>query len=605
MTYQPGEIILDKYRIEASLGQGAFGEVYRVTHLELGVRRALKVLRRDAPGVGSSDFAEIQGRFQLEAQLGAQLNTPTPHPNLLQVHDFKRSGELLALEMEYAPGGSLIERLQKSRESGQPIPITEAVAIALDVASGLAALHARDIVHRDLKPGNILFDQQGRAKVADLGLAQVPGGPSMRSQLSQPLPHPGTPAYKSPEQESSGNYLTAASDVYALGAVLFEMLTGRVYRNVRPGTRASSLRQDTPGWLEDLLRRMLAENYRERPWDGLEMQTLLQGGEGTAQTKAQAQAEENARLEEKKRLQQAAAQIKSMQDAEDRRRREADEKGRLEEENRRQRGIAERERWEAEEKARLEMQKRNLSGLTLELAPGVSMEFMRVPAGEFWMGSNQVKGVYVSEDEHPQHKIYVDEYLMSKTLVTNSQYQAFVEASRYRKPQNWTYGKIPNGKEQHPVVNVNWQDAVAFCEWASRKCGTKVRLPTEAEWEKAARGMDGQVYPWGDQAPDANRCNFLNKEKDTTPVGRYSPKGDSPYGAQDMAVNVREWVNDLYDKTYYNQSPQRNPRGPSNGISHVVRGGTWGSNAIDVRSADRDCSDPHTTSNVIGFRCAQ
>jgi formylglycine-generating enzyme required for sulfatase activity len=590
MSYQPGEIILDKYRIEALLGQGAFGEVYRVTHLRLGVLRALKVLRRDSPGIGSSDFIEIQGRFLLEAQLGAQLNTPTPHPNLLQIHDFNRSGDLLALEMEYAPGGSLIERLQKSREIGQPLPVIEAVAIAADVATGLALLHSRDIVHRDLKPGNILFDNQRRAKVADLGLAQVPGGPSMRSQLSQPLPHPGTPAYKSPEQESSGNYLTAASDVYALGAVLFEMLTGRLYRNLRPGTRASSLRPDTPGWLDDLLANMLSVDLAKRPWDGQEMQTLLREGDGAARAKAQAESKERARLKDEEQKQETAVLAKAWQEAE----------------KRQQQVIAQAKiREEAEENERREAEEGKHAGLILELAPGVSMEFVRVPAGEFWMGSDPKIDKQAKKDEQPQHRVRLDEYLIGKTPVTNRQYQVFVEASGHQKPKHWIDGKIPSRKEQHPVEYVSWEDAQAFCAWAGLKTGAKVRLPTEAEWEKAARGADGRIFPWGDQMPDSTICNFSRNAKDTTPVGRYSPKGDSPCGCVDMAGNVWEWVNDWYDPAYYANSPSYKPTGLASGKSRVLRGGSWDFDEYGVRSAFRDGDNPGNRDYGVGFRCAR
>ena len=275
MTYQPGDTILNTYRIEERIGEGSFGEVYRVTHLGLKVGRAIKILKRDAPGLGSTQYADFQQRFQLEAQLGARLNSPTPHPNLLQVHHFHQGDDLLFLEMEYAPGGSLAERIARARKTKQPIPIDEAIQIGIDITSGLAVLHEQDIVHRDVKPSNILFDDRGRAKVADLGLAQIPGGASMRSQLSEPEPHPGTPAYMSIEQKDSRDYLTSASDVYSLGAVLFEMLAGRIYSGQRASTRARSLRSDVPKWLDDLIARMLSENPQARPWDGAEIVALV------------------------------------------------------------------------------------------------------------------------------------------------------------------------------------------------------------------------------------------------------------------------------------------------------------------------------------------
>ncbi len=271
MPYESGQVLLDKYRIEGLVGRGAFAEVYRATHLTLNAPRALKVLRRDAPGLGSTEYSDFRQRFQLEAQLGAQLD----HPNVIRIYDFEQIDGTLLLVMAYAAGGSLTGLLKTLREANEAMPVEEAVRITLDVAEGLAALHALDAVHRDLKPSNILFDTEQSAKIADFGLAQISHGPSMRSQLSQPLPHPGTPAYMSPEQQTIGSYLTPASDVYALGTILFEMLTGRVYRNVRPGMSLRELRSDVPVWLDALLTRMLAKDPEERPWDGAEVTKLL------------------------------------------------------------------------------------------------------------------------------------------------------------------------------------------------------------------------------------------------------------------------------------------------------------------------------------------
>lgn len=149
------------------------------------------------------------------------------------------------------------------------------MTIARETAEGLSALHAQEAVHRDVKPSNILFDVEGHAKLADLGLAQVPLGGSMRSRLSTALKHPGTPPYMSPEQRDAGDPLQPPSDVYSLGCVLFEMLTGRLYYNQRPGTRARGLHPEIDSGLDDLLARMLAEKAGDRPWDGVEAAELL------------------------------------------------------------------------------------------------------------------------------------------------------------------------------------------------------------------------------------------------------------------------------------------------------------------------------------------
>ena len=260
------------------------------------------------------------------------------------------------------------------------------------------------------------------------------------------------------------------------------------------------------------------------------------------------------------------------------------------------------------------------TGTSLTLAPGVAIELAHIPAGEFLMGTLGDSG------SEKQHKVTLDEYLIGKTEVTNAQFGAFVKATGYKttakkegsgwaydgtnwsdmKGADWQHPKGPNsnisGKDKHPVVLVSWDDAVAFCAWASQTTGRKVTLPTEAQWEKAARGTDGRIYPWGNGEPNANLANFYPNVKDTTEVGKYSPAGDSPYGLADMAGNAWEWTADWYSDTYYASSPSSNPQGPTTGTGRVLRGGGWDFSSLLVRAAIRGWVEPSFRSGGGGFR---
>lgn len=225
-------------------------------------------------------------------------------------------------------------------------------------------------------------------------------------------------------------------------------------------------------------------------------------------------------------------------------------------------------------------------------------EMVYVPAGEFVMGSETGHA-----DEKPPHRVYLDAFFIDRYPVTNAEYKKFVEAAGRKPPSHWQNGKIPPGKETHPVVNVSWNDAAAYAAWAGK------RLPTEAEWEKAASWdplkNEKRVYPWGDRF-DAALCN--SKESGiggTTPVGKYSPQGDSPYGAADMAGNVWEWCADWYDSGYYKNSPKQNPTGPSSGPSRVRRGGSWYVSVNLVRASYRGRSVPDSWDDYLGFRCSR
>jgi len=212
---------------------------------------------------------------------------------------------------------------------------------------------------------------------------------------------------------------------------------------------------------------------------------------------------------------------------------------------------------------------------------------VKIPEGTFIMGINQMK----SEDNKPEHEIWLASFWIDIYEVTNIQYRGCVAAGVCNEPEDLRFFDDERFAD-HPVVYLSWYDASDYCQWQ------KKRLPTEAEWEKAARGDEGNLYPWGDSLY-LDKLNANNQNMGTTPVGNY-PAGASPYGVFDMAGNVWEWVEDWYE-AYPGSDFQSDLFGHK---YKVVRGGSWNHPAEDARSTQRDMAHPERAIRVVGFRCA-
>jgi len=227
-----------------------------------------------------------------------------------------------------------------------------------------------------------------------------------------------------------------------------------------------------------------------------------------------------------------------------------------------------------------------------------SMVMVSVPAGEFVMGT--ADPTPLTTDEAPQHTVDLDAFWIDRTEVTNAMVARCVEAGKCKKPGSVNFGAAEFA--DHPVVSVTWDEAKTYCEWAGR------RLPTEAEWEKAARGTDGRTYPWGNDAPDSVIGVPTGEgPADTIAVGSV-PADVSPYGALGMFTGVPTWIADWYDENYYANSPSKNPQGPPSAVQppqRAIRGGGWGAPPEFARLANRSGSLPDVRSAAIGFRCAR
>ena len=226
-----------------------------------------------------------------------------------------------------------------------------------------------------------------------------------------------------------------------------------------------------------------------------------------------------------------------------------------------------------------------------------------IPAGEFTMGrtkttSDDPTGMrpLILRDDRPPHAVRLDAFYLDRHEVTHAEYARFLEAAGRRAPYHWLDGAMPDGRGDFPIYNVDWDDATAYCAWNGK------RLPTEAEWEKAARGgLDGADYPWGDDKADDSRARFGSSEG-PGPVGKYPP---NEYGLFDMAGGVSEWCADWFEREYYEKSPAENPPGPAEGQYRIIRGGSWADGPRRVTVFFRNWVRPNQRTPNLGFRCAK
>ena len=619
-----GQVLNNRYQIHAVLGEGGFGAVYKVWDDNLQRNCAIKENLQVS--------VESQKQFKREAIMLANLN----HPHLVRVTDYfiiPNQGQYLV--MDYVEGDDLQTILT---DYGGPLPSEQALAWIRQVCDALIYIHNQNppIIHRDIKPANIRVTPQGNAVLVDFGLAKN-FGDGVKTLMGA---HGLTPHFAAPEQYGTGG-TDAQSDIYSLGVTLYCLLTYRVppdsveilVGNAEPPPSAIDVNRNIPDAISDAMQRAMQIRRTDRYKSVSDFKNALEKEEKTpAPVKATPVATTSNAVQEFKIKTIYGKEItantligQTIQFAN-------------------KRGILATSYPVTAEnlgsvvltiKARGYMvvvvdvpsndkslpieiktplvsgqnQSNSLSTPTQakaapvgttsnKLVLGNGMEFMRVPAGKFLMGNDNEE-----DDAKPQHTVSISyDYWMARFPVTNEQYDIYAKDRGIKHPvDDW------EEKKDHPVVYVNWNDAMAYCRWlnnllkAELPANLILRLPTEAEWEKAARGTDGRTYPWGNKF-DEDKCNsekvFFN---DTTPVNFYSPQGDSPYGCADMAGNVNEWCNDWYSDIYYHGSPLSNPLGPDSGVARVARGGSWDSDRY-VRSAYRRGSLPSNSIYDLGFR---
>jgi eukaryotic-like serine/threonine-protein kinase len=614
-----GEILNNRYKIISLLGEGAMGEVYLASDEQAGQQVAVKILARQL--ITNPDLIQ---RFKREAETLRKLD----HPNIVKfLETFEYEGQYVIV-MEYLPSGSLHELIKKDR-----LPIEHARSIALELCDALIRSHHLNIIHRDIKPENVLLTEDGKPKLADFGVARLSEGTRMTRSGVQV----GTPFYMSPEAWE-GKTLEAQADIWSLGVMLFEMLAGQVPFGgdtgasvmnkvlTTPPPDLKKLRADTPPGLVNIVSRMLTRDRKRRyqtmrevavdlerarpsntspvmpsqpsrlitgvfliaiilfgAWLGL---SNLRSGDNTP-TSTQTELFDPTQTESVPSSVAPAATL----------------------------GIG-----------------------STKTSDRDDMILAYVPSGNFEMGSSpdmQANMLALCEncdpgsitDQSPQRSISLDAFWIYGTEVTIAQFQKFVESENYgtsaekkgssivrdrgtnkyvNKPGvNWLK---PDGNPidvnqyaDYPVTQVSWEDARAYCSWAGG------RLPTEAEWEKAARSEDGRFFPWGNDRPNDQSLNFDLVNDGPVAVMSY-PDGVSPFGAFDMAGNVWEWVNDWYADGY-DAGETRNPMGPLSGEGRVLRGGSWateqGKELVYVTTTFRLYNREDFTSPLIGFRCAQ
>ncbi len=640
---------LGRYHILEQLGEGGMATVYKAFDTRLERDVAVKVIRKSA--FSSEVLERMLKRFEREAKALARLT----HPNIVGVIDYGEFEGSPYLVMPYLPSGTLKQRL------GKPIPWQDAARILLPIARALQFAHDQGIIHRDVKPSNILITLSGEPMLTDFGIAKILENDEGTALTSTGM-GVGTPEYMAPEQWT-GN-VSPQSDIYALGVVFYEMVTGRkpyiadtppaimLKQATEPLPSPVKFMPNLPEKVEKVILKALAKQPENRYSD----------------MHAFAEALEKVGLE----------YITGQGEGDERATQDLIEAGKT---GQRHKPKLPMRRWlpivgiiaftclvlamvggylvwknifpmQTTMPTDVLSTPSNNNTLSISLTPILShpldltptaslnvtptpvftslpdigstqispadgMVMVYIPEGDFSMGNPAEEALancwrFRSDcqlswftDEEPTHRVFLNAYWIDQNEVTNEMYAQCVQDGSCAIPRKT--GSALRGSyygdsryQNYPVIYVNWNDSKTYCQWAGR------RLPTEAEWEKAAKGPNGSIYPWGNGDPKSDLLNYKGNIGDTTSGGNF-PAGASYYQVFDMAGNVWEWVADWYGDNYYSQSLDQNPTGPATGNKRIIRGGAWVemSDEGDIRTTARASGGPDSANNYIGFRCVQ
>jgi serine/threonine protein kinase len=647
---------IGKYTISREIGQGGMGVVYCAQDPFIGRTVAIKTIRLDILQQAAGKEEALK-RFLREAQSAGNLS----HPNIVTIYDVGEDEGLIYIAMEYIDGHSLESLLQKNKK----FSLDEIIQLFNQIGAALDYAHQKGIVHRDIKPANILVDQNNKVSIVDFGIARTAS-----STMTQTGMFMGTPRYMSPEQ-ISGKRVDNRSDIFSLGAILYELLTqcnpfeGEsittvIYKIMHAELRpVSDFNKQLPPGLDEVVKKALARDADVRYQtcrellDDLKKYSLTKGKVDTVK-------ESHGKIQETQLLDVPKMDVtpvavknktplflvlvamiallgvimgivwlsgrKSAEPsvgggfsvappsaagaANPANKKSADSSSKTNSKNtgvqaetqpfptvkHNQETVAAQinaEKPEAETEQAAGISARNAKGFEEQIFFNRTI-MVHIPAGDFTIGSPRDQG---NDDEHPAHMVYINDFWLGKYEVTFEQYDFFCRETGRSQPadEGW-------GRGSRPVINVSWDDAQAYCQWLTQKTAQNFRLPSEAEWEKAARAK----YPWGSSVPTVKKVNMKGSGDGfpfSAPVGSF-PSGESHYGVLDMAGNVWEWIADWYGAQYFQMSARRNPRGPASGSSRVVRGGSWKNGPELIRSANRSSERPDRRLNVVGFRVA-
>ena len=565
---EPGkeQLIGGRYRIESLLGHGGMSSVYKGFDPNLQRPVAIKLIHRHL-----SERPEWVNRFMQEASAIAKLR----HPGIVQVYDFDKYGNTYYMVMEFVAGQTLDKKLEGLKNAKIPFPVHSALNIMSTLCDAVAYAHSQQIIHRDLKPSNVMMNLLDQPVLMDFGIAKMVGSEMVQTAVGTAM---GTAAYMSPEQINGRGNIDHRADLYALGIILYELLsgvppfTGNTPMTVmmkhlnEPVPDIRLLHRGLPDGVVAIIEKALQKDPNHRFQSAAEMAAALRSQLGSTGTYVFSP-HKPANTVKQTAVSHSQPAVTPEKTA------VAPNKP-----------IGPRSQ-SAAPKRNLPLLPLAIGGGLLILAllgyfilPGLlqtpppSTGMVNVPGGSYTLGNGSGGSQFSASQT-----IELDEFWIDRYEITNAQYATFAAETEAATPSQWASGTLPAGAENHPVQGTTWQMAADYCDWAGK------RLPSEAEWEVAARGPQGWLYPWGDDEKLVALPNDGSYAVGTVPANR------SSFGVYDMAGNVWEWVDEPY--------------GPVGSGEQVLRGGAYDfqKNMVYRLSGNPDI---RTMSATAGFRCA-